>query len=370
MRSSSTGRPKSNSWFPTAAAATPSALNASTTARPWNWLEMSVPWNSSPASMSSASPPRSRASRRMASIQPPSHSAPPRGSLVQAASERGPGAARSAPCTSLIPTMARRRRPARSSRAWPFGSSRAAGAEQAAANSRVGKNARRGVMRGIVADPRVVGSGRTSESGELAQPRLGLAPLRDHGHEPQQRRARAPHHGRGLAQQPPPLHELGEPGLLLVGIRPQLLPDPPVPGARPGLGGAHASREGPPRPPRRRERHRRRRPGRLSRANGARAVAPPRPRLDQERFRGARENREHGRILFKRELPPFRISRPPPKRPLPQPQRSRKEWNSTPTPGGLWRRQRTCAFTETVLPSGRSISATSHSAPSGSATRR
>src|SRR5712671_1654448 len=163
MRSSSTGRPKSNSWFPTAAAATPSALNASTTDRPWNWLEMSVPWNSSPASMSSASPPRSRASRRMASIQPPSHSAPPRGSLVQAARERGPGAARSAPCTSLIPTMTRRRSPARSSRARPGSSSRGAGAAQAAAKSRVGKSARMNVMRGIVADRSADGTGRRAE---------------------------------------------------------------------------------------------------------------------------------------------------------------------------------------------------------------
>ena len=46
IRSISAGIPKSNSWFPTAAAATPSALKTSTTDLPWNWLEMRVPWNS------------------------------------------------------------------------------------------------------------------------------------------------------------------------------------------------------------------------------------------------------------------------------------------------------------------------------------
>src|SRR5215470_11276979 len=160
MRSSRTGRPKSNSWFPRAAAATPIALNASTTDRPWNWLEISVPWKASPASMSSASPPRSRASRRMASIQPPSHSAPPTGSVVQAESDRGAAEASRAPCTSLIPTTTRR---------WGtllglcarFGCG--AGAAQAVARSRVGKSAREAVMRGIVADRARDRSGRRSE---------------------------------------------------------------------------------------------------------------------------------------------------------------------------------------------------------------
>src|SRR5712671_1060746 len=162
MRSSSAGSPKSNSWLPTAAAATPNALNASTTDRPWNWLEIRVPWNSSPPSMSSASPPRSRASRRIASIQPPSQSAPPTGSLVQAERARGAGDASSAPCTSLIPTMTRQRNPLLEvcARSGCCGE----GVAQAAAKSRVRKSACRRVMRGIVADRARDGSGLRSEN--------------------------------------------------------------------------------------------------------------------------------------------------------------------------------------------------------------
>ena len=47
--------------------------------------------------------------------------------------------------------------------------------------------------------------------------------LRDHRRLAQQLGARAPHHRRGLAQQPPPLPELGQSGLPLVGDRRDLL---------------------------------------------------------------------------------------------------------------------------------------------------
>ena len=53
---------------------------------------------------------------------------------------------------------------------------------------------------------------------QLALARVRPPPLRDDGHEPQQRPARAHHAGRRLAQQPPRLSELHATGLFLVGI--------------------------------------------------------------------------------------------------------------------------------------------------------
>jgi hypothetical protein len=63
---------------------------------------------------------------------------------------------------------------------------------------------------------------------ELAGPRDGPAPLRHHRHQPELRPHRLPHHGRGLAQQPPLLPVVHPPGLLLVGVRRHLL-HPQVP---------------------------------------------------------------------------------------------------------------------------------------------
>ena len=56
--------------------------------------------------------------------------------------------------------------------------------------------------------------------------------------------AGAAHHGRGLAQQPPPLPELGQPGLSLVGDRRDLLRPAAARGARPHLGPAPAAARG------------------------------------------------------------------------------------------------------------------------------
>ena len=49
-------------------------------------------------------------------------------------------------------------------------------------------------------------------------------PLRHRRHQPELGPHRPDHDGRGLAQQPPLLPGVGPPGLLLVGVRPQLLP--------------------------------------------------------------------------------------------------------------------------------------------------
>ena len=71
-------------------------------------------------------------------------------------------------------------------------------------------------------------------------------PLPDRRREPQQPRAGPDHPGRGLAQQPPPLRRLGEPGVLLVGDRHRLRPDQAPGGCRPGLGRpATAAGQGP-----------------------------------------------------------------------------------------------------------------------------
>ena len=60
---------------------------------------------------------------------------------------------------------------------------------------------------------------------QLAVAPVRQAPLRDQRRLAQQLDARHPHHRRGLAQQPPPLHELGAPGLPLVGDRRDVLRD-------------------------------------------------------------------------------------------------------------------------------------------------
>jgi 5,10-methylene-tetrahydrofolate dehydrogenase/methenyl tetrahydrofolate cyclohydrolase/dephospho-CoA kinase len=59
---------------------------------------------------------------------------------------------------------------------------------------------------------------------ELRRAPGGTAALQDHRREPQQPRGGAPHHGRGLAQQPPPLPRRHAAGLLLVGDRHHLRP--------------------------------------------------------------------------------------------------------------------------------------------------
>ena len=79
---------------------------------------------------------------------------------------------------------------------------------------------------------------------QLARARVRQPPLRDHRRQPQQRLAGAAHPGRGLAQQPPPLHELGPPGLLLVGDRRQLLRAGGAVVVRAGVGSAPAAAAG------------------------------------------------------------------------------------------------------------------------------
>ena len=59
--------------------------------------------------------------------------------------------------------------------------------------------------------------------GELGGAHLGLPPLRDRRHQPQQPADRAAHLRRGLAQQPPPLPGVGAQRLPLVGARRHLL---------------------------------------------------------------------------------------------------------------------------------------------------
>ena len=85
--------------------------------------------------------------------------------------------------------------------------------------------------------------------------------LRDQRRLAQQLAARPAHHGRGLAQQPPPLPELGQPGLPLVGDRRHLLRAAPA--------GAAAAWSGTcDRPPAATRRVRARPPRRVSRAVG------------------------------------------------------------------------------------------------------
>src|SRR6266478_5674896 len=97
--------PKSNSWFPSAAAVTPSALYTSVTLLPWKRFEISVPWKASPASRTMTAPPCSFASARMASRYPPNQSAPPISLSVLEAIHFGAATSSRAPCVSLIATI-------------------------------------------------------------------------------------------------------------------------------------------------------------------------------------------------------------------------------------------------------------------------
>src|SRR5256885_1662546 len=97
--------PKSNSWFPSAAAVTPSALYTSVTLLPWKRFEISVPWKASPAARTMPAPPGSFASARMASRYPPNQSAPPISLPVLEAIHFGAATSRIAPCVSLTATI-------------------------------------------------------------------------------------------------------------------------------------------------------------------------------------------------------------------------------------------------------------------------
>jgi hypothetical protein len=115
---------------------------------------------------------------------------------------------------------------------------------------------------------------------ELAHPRLRAPPLRHGRRLAEQLSHRARHDGRGVAQQPPSLSVDGEPGLVLVGDRRDLLRAPGARGRRPRCATGLAA--GPPRwarrprrrrwpPPPRREARRTRR----GRRRRARLPAPP-----------------------------------------------------------------------------------------------
>src|SRR6266446_4978448 len=97
--------PKSNSWFPSAAAVTPSALYTSVTLLPWKRFEISVPWKASPASRTMTAPPCSFACARTASRYPPNQSAPPISLSVLEAIHFGAATSSRAPCVSLMATI-------------------------------------------------------------------------------------------------------------------------------------------------------------------------------------------------------------------------------------------------------------------------